>query len=74
MLAMHKDIQNKVALEISEHTSNKYNYLNLQMDDLKKFRYLEMVIFETLRCFPVAPLLTRYTTGDVKLGKFKIYT
>lgn len=41
--------------------------------DMKNFVYLERVLKETMRIFPVGPLLLRSVTEDIKLGYGKRY-
>lgn len=38
-------------------------------DDLPKLKFTEMFIKETLRLFPIAPLLVRVASKDIKIGK-----
>lgn len=40
----------------------------VECKDLVKFVYLERVIKETMRLFPVGPMLVRAITEDIKLG------
>lgn len=66
MLAMHPEIDAKVEQEIFE------NYTpgdEIDYELLKRFEYLDMVIKETLRVFPVAPLTARENMEDVHIGK-----
>jgi len=67
MLGMHPDVQQRVYEEGQQ--------LKLRLDgrepaapDLHQLPYLEMVIKETLRLFPVGPLLFREATKDVQIG------
>jgi cytochrome P450 len=39
--------------------------------DLREMDYLELCIKETMRMFPVAPLIARYLTGDVAICKYR---
>lgn len=43
---------------------------NPKCEDLPKLTYLEKVLKETMRLFPVGPVFARQATGDIKLGKF----
>lgn len=38
-------------------------------EDIPQMKYTERVIKETLRIFPVAPVISRYVKSDVDLGK-----
>lgn len=65
MLAMHPEIQKQV-----------YNEINLVIDDdddvtpesLSRLKFLDLVIKETMRLFPVAPIIGREITEDLKLN------
>lgn len=66
MLAIFPEIDAKIEAEIFE------NYKpgdEIDYDLLKRFTYLDMVIKETLRIFPVAPLTARENMEDVYIGK-----
>lgn len=67
LLAIHQDIQDKVVAELNEVYYDENELPDY--DILSKLVYTEMVIKESLRFFPVAPLIVRETTGDVPLGK-----
>ncbi|VVC26885.1 Cytochrome P450,Cytochrome P450, E-class, group IV,Cytochrome P450, conserved site [Cinara cedri] len=65
LLAMHQDIQDKVYDEI-------YNVLgdsdrDVTPDDLFRFKYLEMVLKETLRLFPPGAIFSRKTDANIRL-------
>ncbi|XP_030762063.1 cytochrome P450 4C1-like isoform X2 [Sitophilus oryzae] len=65
LLGMHPDIQDKVYKEILEEIGLDRA---IEVQDLPKLKYVERVIFETLRLFPIAPVIGRYTTKDVICG------
>ncbi|XP_058797638.1 cytochrome P450 4C1-like isoform X2 [Phymastichus coffea] len=63
MLAMHPDIQIKVREEIQSVIGDK----SMKIEHLANLKYLEMVIKECLRLFPIGPILLRRLAGDVEL-------
>ncbi|EZA52300.1 Cytochrome P450 3A6 [Ooceraea biroi] len=67
MLAMHPEIQDTLRKEISTLDNETIN-----SSCLLRMRYLHMVIKETLRLFPIAPLMVRELTGDIKLGTLMV--
>ncbi|VVC43354.1 Cytochrome P450, E-class, group I,Cytochrome P450,Cytochrome P450, conserved site [Cinara cedri] len=65
LLAIHQDIQDKVYEEI-------YNVLgdserDVTPEELFQFKYLEMVLKETLRMFPPGVIFSRKTNANIKL-------
>lgn len=69
MLAMHSDIQEKVYQEIESLDNPLKNFPDHEI--LCKLYYMEMVIKETMRHFPVGLIIGRQATDDVKLSKAK---
>ena len=65
MLAMHQDAQEKVVLELQDSFDSVDQETENEM--LNKLPYLDMVIKETLRLLPVAPIIGREATKDIKL-------
>ncbi|EAT44611.2 AAEL004012-PA [Aedes aegypti] len=72
MLAMHPDIQERVASEI------KTIFPSLDMEilpeALKDLPYLDMTINETMRLYPVVPLIARQSNSSLELDKVNIPT
>uniref|UniRef100_A0A336M7T7 CSON006108 protein n=1 Tax=Culicoides sonorensis TaxID=179676 RepID=A0A336M7T7_CULSO len=66
MLAMHPEFDEILQKEIKENYK-KGEYIDFDM--LKNFRYLDMVVKETLRHFPTVPLTARESMEDCKIGK-----
>jgi cytochrome P450 len=66
MLAMHQDVQDKVYDEIVAILDGSRPP---QAEDLSEMVYLERVIKETMRLFPVVPGVARQLDTDVQLGK-----
>ncbi|XP_017757760.1 PREDICTED: probable cytochrome P450 6a14 [Eufriesea mexicana] len=69
-LAQHQDIQNKLRQEIKEVT--KKNIKNLTYNDIKEMKYLDKVFKETLRKYPLLPMLTRQAIEDYTFSGTKI--
>ncbi|XP_014204005.1 cytochrome P450 4C1-like [Copidosoma floridanum] len=70
MLAMYPEIQDKVYEELR----GIYGYADpssvpVRHEDLQRMEYLERVIKETMRIFPIGPLLVRRITDDLNIGK-----
>lgn len=67
MLAIHPDIQERVFSELysvfltqDEETTNEH---------LNQMPYLDLVLKETLRLFPIGPFPLRTATNDIAIGK-----
>lgn len=69
LLAMHPKIESRVMEELDAVFPVD---CDLTMDHVNKLVYLEQVIKETLRLYPVAPLLLRHCTDDTHLRHFTI--
>ncbi|XP_062557032.1 uncharacterized protein LOC134221879 [Armigeres subalbatus] len=65
MLAMHPDIQERVFQEVMVVCPEKNQFVT--MEDAAKLTYTEMVCKETMRMFPVAPMIGRVAKEDIKL-------
>lgn len=70
MLAMHKNVQQKVLNELNEVFSSVDDPVDF--DILNKLPYLEMVIKETLRLFPISAFTLRTSTDDFVLDNYNI--
>lgn len=71
MLAIYPEIQDKVVAELHEVFDDADSLVTYE--DLSKLTYLEMVVKESLRHFPVGPFIARKTSDDFPFkGKFDI--
>lgn len=70
MLAMHKDMQQKVIDEIDSVYSRHDGLADYE--SIHKLTYLDSVIKETMRLFPILPITGRQCTDDIKLGDHTI--
>lgn len=66
MLGIHQEIQQKVFEELQTTLSKS---TEISTKDINNMKYLECVIKETLRMFPLDPIIGRYAADDIKLGK-----
>ncbi|XP_053691277.1 probable cytochrome P450 313a4 [Sabethes cyaneus] len=71
MLAMFHDVQQKVYDEIINIYGNKAHQ-ELSYDSLQQQYYLEIVIKETMRLFPVGPIVGRETIHPMHLGDLNV--
>lgn len=65
MLAIHPDTQEKAYNEIVDVCGLDATYFDTNL--ISKLSYLDCIIKETMRLFPIASVLARVTTADVKL-------
>lgn len=70
MLGIHKEIQQKVFEELCTVFTNFDDPVDFE--DLNNLPYLEMVIKETMRLFPVAAFTFRTVIEDFKVGNYTI--
>ncbi|CAG9760740.1 unnamed protein product [Ceutorhynchus assimilis] len=64
LIGMFQDVQEKIYQEIVDLVGQK----PILPDDVPKLEYIEAVVHETLRLFPVIPILSRKLDKDVDLG------
>ncbi|XP_046737922.1 cytochrome P450 4C1-like [Diprion similis] len=70
MLASNQNIQHKVYEELYEiYGDEDDGELSITAENLSRMVYLERVIKETLRLFPVFPVIFRKVTEDLNLGE-----
>ncbi|XP_028167791.1 cytochrome P450 4V2-like [Ostrinia furnacalis] len=70
VLGSYPDIQERTFLELQEVLKVKDN--DIDKEDLQKLVYLEAVIKETLRIFPIAPIIIRELDKDVQLENYTL--
>ncbi|XP_015115139.1 cytochrome P450 4C1 [Diachasma alloeum] len=64
MIAMHPEVQKKSRQEVLTVMKNE----TMNEAETKQLHYVDMVIRETIRLFPVGPILPRKTTAEIKLS------
>ena len=69
LLAMNQGAQDKVVAELNEILLSGDEEVNEER--LKKMIYMDLVIKESMRMFPINPLFGREATDDIKLSKYK---
>lgn len=70
MLAIHPDIQEKAYNEIVHECGPDATYFDTNL--ISKLSYIECIIKESMRLFPIASVLARVTAADVKLNTHTI--
>ncbi|XP_050452058.1 cytochrome P450 4c21-like isoform X4 [Cataglyphis hispanica] len=69
ILANFSEIQEKVYQELREIYGTKTpKSTSIKYEDLQRMNYLENVIKETMRIFPIAPLIARELSEDLNIG------
>jgi cytochrome P450 len=70
-LGHHPEVQERVAREI-EHVMSETGEYEVTADQVKKLKYLEAVIKESLRLFPPGPSFGRKIKEDVSLNGYHV--
>uniref|UniRef100_A0A8C1QQI8 aromatase n=1 Tax=Cyprinus carpio TaxID=7962 RepID=A0A8C1QQI8_CYPCA len=70
LLGSHPEVQKKAQQELFEVFGESERPINTE--DLKKLRYLECVIKESLRLFPSVPFFARTICEDTQISGYKI--
>nr|WCC58117.1 cytochrome P450 [Pharsalia antennata] len=65
LLAMNPEIQEKVYQEVIRTVGLERP---VSHSDLPHLKYMERVLFETMRILPVTPIIERYAESDIDLG------
>uniref|UniRef100_A0A182WZG4 Uncharacterized protein n=1 Tax=Anopheles quadriannulatus TaxID=34691 RepID=A0A182WZG4_ANOQN len=66
MLAIHQDVQRRVYEEMVTVVGSSFG--EVENDHLAQLTYMEMVMKETMRLFPVGPIIARQCTDDLKIS------
>lgn len=74
LLGHYPEVQMKLQEEVDRVWAEQMLSLDsdLELDQLKKLKYLDCVIKEALRLCPSVPFIGRKTTSDLKLGEYSI--
>ncbi|XP_062855848.1 cytochrome P450 4V2 [Trichomycterus rosablanca] len=70
LIGAHPEVQRKVQAELQDVFGSSKRHV--RVEDLKRLRYLECVIKESLRIFPVVPLFARSICEDCHINGFKV--
>lgn len=71
MLGMHPEVQEKAVDELREVFGDADTVIDY--NSLSKLPYLEMILKETMRLFPVVPISARKSTGEFQIGEANNY-
>ncbi|XP_067120445.1 cytochrome P450 4C1-like [Centruroides vittatus] len=69
LLGLHPDIQEKVYQELQEIFCEDMNK-SISSEELKRMKYLECIIKETLRIYPPVFVILRKNPSDLKVGDY----
>lgn len=72
LLARHPEVLQKCYEEQLEIFESGESSEQISMNDLRQMKYLEQCISETLRLYPVLPLVGRRLKHDVKVGDYVV--
>lgn len=70
MVATFPEVQQQIYEELYQmYGSNDPEDVSITLEDIKKMKYLERVIKETLRLFPAGPIIGRILSKDFRVNK-----
>ncbi|KAI4476072.1 hypothetical protein M0804_013868 [Polistes exclamans] len=70
MVATFPEVQQQIYEELYQiYGSNDPEDVSITLEDIKKMKYLERVIKETLRLFPAGPLIGRILSKDLRVNE-----
>ncbi|XP_067118898.1 cytochrome P450 4c3-like [Centruroides vittatus] len=69
LLGLHPDIQEKVYQELEDIFAEDMNK-SITSDELKKMKYLECVVKESIRIYPPIPVILRKNPSNMKVGDY----
>lgn len=73
MLAMHPEYQQRVFEEVTQILPEKSSVDSLSYEDLRYLEFTERAIKETMRLFPVVPMVTKKATSSIDLSESDDY-
>ncbi|XP_023210866.1 cytochrome P450 4C1-like isoform X1 [Centruroides sculpturatus] len=69
LLGLHPDIQEKVYQELEEIYGDDIDK-SITCEELRKMKYLECVVKESIRIYPPVPFILRKNPSDLKVGDY----
>ncbi|KAJ2940143.1 hypothetical protein O0L34_g14182 [Tuta absoluta] len=70
LLGSYPDVQEKVCEELREVFGDSLR--DVEKEDLKKLVYLEAVLMETMRLYPILPVIPRYASEEIHLKNYTV--
>ena len=71
LIGRYPDVQQRIQEELREIFEDEWDRI-VTMDDVRKMKYLECVIKESLRIFPSVPMVARVTTEECVVDNHKL--
>ncbi|CAG5014227.1 unnamed protein product [Parnassius apollo] len=72
LIGSHKEVQDKIYKELEEVFGQSDR--DVEKQDLPRLTYLEAVVKESLRLYPIAPVINRLIDKDLKLKNYTLYS
>lgn len=72
LLGHHKEVQERLWIEVDNMFETQLQDSDLELDHLKKLKYLDCVIKEALRLCPSVPFIGRQTKTKLQLGGYTV--